>query len=52
MRNDAHIQNIIQNVGIRKQEDLYKSISLIGFIWRRSGVTLLISNNNNINNRF
>jgi hypothetical protein len=29
IRNDAHIQNTIQNVGIRKQEDLYKSVSLI-----------------------
>ena len=29
IRNDVHIQNTIQNVGIRKQEDLYKSVSLI-----------------------
>jgi hypothetical protein len=29
IRNDAHIQNTLQNLGIQKQEDLYKSISLI-----------------------
>jgi hypothetical protein len=29
IRIDAHIQNTIRNVGIRKQEDLYKPVSLI-----------------------
>ena len=29
LRNDAHIQNTLQNIGIQKQEDLYKSVSLM-----------------------
>jgi hypothetical protein len=32
IRNDAHIQNTLQNVGIQKQEDLYKFISLIKIV--------------------